>query len=692
MPLRFPGSKSYTDEELNQIEGIQRYYTQDVHTELHEFLQLEEDGKKPRYSATLTDLERQMFQSRIGTGLLAMECENILVNILQYQTSRQNRDLFRSGYLNDPRNLLCELLKHFVVETLSHAEVNPELLITVDKWTTFIHHLTMSSVFKPNSKFDETMEALLVALRNSFRYQVRPALNKHLATSSAREHLHWFIQSAKRVLSHGTQFLYFVLRNSVDTPKNCTIPNIQIGHKPLDVVLSSGSGRLLQAMVLSAPFQKVFPIGYVPGGLSPVAEQLLRANIQTFGTHEDGRVTIPPILAQIAFLEQQQKDARNKKRPSVPAVNQQEIQKSMTEVLPTQFLRGIESGISKPFREKPAVLDEFVKLHELFIRIASLIQLLEQAYSLAGEGGDLLVYGVTRKNVARLVVDYTLLSNAVRESIYIIEKHADGLYQHLVRENVQAKSVWKFNYMQVSSISMLLNEDLEKCHEAAYRVRQQATQYSLTMQQRLEQLRGNLNSFITDTDNFSKEIRSVLQLKGAEQADLLLDAEIPQSSILDSFGIQYSNYIDYETDDDSNIVELPTDKEPSSKRAAVKKIFKGEPSESRNPPPEPEIPPQKKEKRKREIPAMRITEIRPGLHPLSGISTQISGCGFSDYLVLKVGNTVIEGHYVQDDGPRKIISFASPPSDKEGTKKIRIINPDGETAIASITYYDETQA
>ena len=194
MPLRNPLTGRYTDEEMGEMEAIQRFYTQDIHPELHEFLQMkEEDERIPRFGATPVDMERTMFQSRLGTGLLCMEAENVLVNVLQYQTSRLNRGTFSSGYLNDPRNLLCEVLKHFAVETLSHAEVNPDLKDLVEKWSTFIHHLAMAGVFRAG-KNAETMEALLISVRNSFRYQIRPSMMKHLSTSSAREHLHWFIQ------------------------------------------------------------------------------------------------------------------------------------------------------------------------------------------------------------------------------------------------------------------------------------------------------------------------------------------------------------------------------------------------------------------------------------------------------------------------------------------------------------------
>ena len=196
MPLRNPLNKMrYTEDEYNQMEALQRYYQQDVHSEIHEFLQWSEgDDHVPRFASTTTDLERSMFQSRLGTGLLAMEAENILVNVLQYQTSRHNRDTFRNGYLNDPRNLLCEVLKHFAVETLSHSEVNPNVLEIVDKWIRFIHHITISGIFRAGSRSEETMEAMLVGIRNVFRYSLRPVIVNHNSNSCAREHLHWFIQ------------------------------------------------------------------------------------------------------------------------------------------------------------------------------------------------------------------------------------------------------------------------------------------------------------------------------------------------------------------------------------------------------------------------------------------------------------------------------------------------------------------
>ena len=198
---------------------------------------------------------------------------------------------------------------------------------------------------------------------------------------------------------------------------------------------------------------------------------------------------IPPLIAQISHQEQMEKEAATKSKRAVST-----LAKSPLELSPVTFLAKPNSGIARPFWDKPELLEEFIRLHELFIRIASLIELLNKAYALSGEGGNILIYGFARKQMASLVVDYTLLSNAVRDSVFIIEQHADGLYQHLVRENLPSYATWKLNYIQVSEISILLAEDLDKGHQAANRVREQATSYALTLRSRIDRKSTRLNS------------------------------------------------------------------------------------------------------------------------------------------------------------------------------------------------------
>ena len=439
---------------------------------------------------------------------------------------------------------------------------------------------------------------------------------------------------------------------------------------PLARVLRTNSGRLLQAMVLSTPFQKVFPIGYVPGGISKVTEQLLRANTNSLDTDDNGKVLIPRLICQIVRQDHLDRFQKKKQNIQLPPFRED----------PAFFLKGPLSGIAYPFWEKPILLEEFVKLHELFIRVAALIQLLEQAYSLAGDGGDLLVYGVTRKHVAGLVVDYTLLSNAIRDSIQVIEQHADGLYQHLVRQKPKDNNPvlkWKLNYMQVSSIAMLLSDDLNKCHEAAYRVREHATSYSLTLQSRIDNLKNNLNAFVTDTDEFSKELRNVLQLKGSTAADQLLEAELPRCNQLDStFGIQFLDLEDY-SDTESRVLK-------AEKRKLVFHKRDGSISD--------DIDPKTGITVVEEEPTMYISGISPGVHPLTGTQTKVSGSGFKDGVIIKVGNIIIKGAYIQDEGTRKVISFLSPSVSEPCTKTLQVINPDGATYSSPIVYVDLGEA
>lgn len=682
MPLRNPfKSKKYTNGEFIEMEALQRFYRQDVAEELHPYLSMsDDDDHVPRFASTVTDLERSAFQTRIGSGSLAMEAENLLVNVLQYQRGRHNRDAFRNGYLNDPRNLLCELFKDFAVK-LSVMEIKKDTLDEIDSFIRFIHHITMSSVFVGGVTSEETIEAMLIGIRNTLRYQVRPTIVKQIAAACSREHLQWFIQSAKRVLSHGVQFLYFVLRDTENTPRNCTIPNLQAGKRPISRVIRTHSGRLLQALVLSAPYQQVFPVGYVAGGLDPFGQRLLESNIESFGMAGQGKVIVPLVVAQLLHQTpgynppqaqaQSQSQAESKGRSksrtlSSPAQSPQgssakELQ--VRELMPHVFLGQDEnSGIARPFRRKKELLEAFVKFHELLLKVASLIQLLEQAKSLAGEGGDLLVYGVARRQVTGIVVDFILLGSSLRDCMNLIEQSADGFYQHLVRENKRTHMTWKENYLQVSNVAMLLADDLDSCHDAANRVRQEATNYGMTdMRSRLQKLRGTMAAFIKDSEGFSKDLRGVLQLKGS----------IPdESAYLDSIsrldGIMFS----YDTSDDSSL-ENQSDSESDNESTAVTMRLRTV-----------EVKPGPRQ-------GIEIRGVSPAMQTLEGCNTQVTGVGIMPEARIFMDEEEIKDVYFHEEAGTQVLTFKSPAVDTPGKRSFSVVNPDGtKDDNGQIVFYD----
>ena len=644
MPLRNPFSpKQYTDEEYYQIQSLQRFYIQDIDTDLHQFLQMsEEDDRTPRYASTRTDLERGTFQSRIGTSSLAMEAENLLVNVLQYQRSRYN-DSFRNGYWNDPRNLLCEVIKTWVVDTLSHQLVNDKCLEDVDKWIKFIHHITMSSTFPPGKFGIETMEAMLVSFRNSLRYQVRPAILNELRSHTSREHLQSFIHATKRVLSHGIQFLYFALRDTKDTPTNCTVPNLQIGCILMDKVLQTSSGRLLQTVVLTNSYLEVFPVGYVPGGRDHDTELILDTHTDNPFEFKEGKPIIPSILLELYPLFY-----KPKKNKILTIEERQIILENYR--LPIKFFDNDYSGIAKPFRNKQQLLENFLLLHCYLVKLATFVKLLEQAKSLSGEGGDLLIYGIARKSVASLISDFNILSNCIRDASFTIEKYADGLYQQIIRENKNSESQWKQNYLLVSGISMLFNEDLDNCHRLASKIRQQATCYSLSLKE--GQLKQNLNIFVNETSSFSSELKQLLSIPETidEIEDNLL---IPTVTTLKMTYPANEEVVNPNTSsDDSDQVN----------------IF------------------EKREERKNPT-ILEIISISPTYIPTNGnVKVQVYCKGITRASIVHIENDLVEETFNAVEDVNQNISFISPIFATPGERVVRVTNPDGSYAQTTIQY------
>jgi hypothetical protein len=62
MPLRFD-KKKYSDEEMVQMEAVQRFYKHDISETLHQYLLMSPDEPTlPRYTPSPVDFQRATFQ------------------------------------------------------------------------------------------------------------------------------------------------------------------------------------------------------------------------------------------------------------------------------------------------------------------------------------------------------------------------------------------------------------------------------------------------------------------------------------------------------------------------------------------------------------------------------------------------------------------------------------------------------
>jgi hypothetical protein len=246
---------------------------------------------------------------------------------------------------------------------------------------------------------------------------------------------------------------------------------------------------------------------------------------------------------------------------------------------------------------------------------------------------------------------------------------------------------------------------LDKGHQAANRVREQATSYALTLRSRMETLQDDMLSFAEGTEHFSRELRGILHIQNSEAMDELMEAEQIPNNLIDSIhGISFSTPAISHSDSESESELLRRDGPALVPIAAASKDGKGRAGKGASlTAPQPEVAApvpkveevidynyhDKKSVSSRPLSVLQISEIKPGLHPLGGTSTRVTGEGFHEGVQVKIGRVVIDGIYVQDDGPRQVILFKSPPMNVEGPQELLLRNPDGATTKTIIQYFDD---
>lgn len=215
----------------------------------------------------------------------------------------------------------------------------------------------------------------------------------------------------------------------------------------------------------------------------------------------------------------------------------------------------------------------------------------------------------------------------------------------------------------MSNVAMLLADDLDSCHEAANRVRQEATNYGMTdMRTRLHKLRGTMAAFIKDSEGYSKDLRGVLQLKGAGVPD--------ESAFLDTISRVDGLLFSYDTSDDSSL-ENQSDSESDSESGSVTMRLRTV-----------EVKPGPRQ-------GIEIRGVSPAMQTLEGCNTQVTGVGIMPEARIFMDEEEIKDVYFHEEAGTQVLTFKSPAVDTPGKRSFSVVNPDGtKDANGQIVFYD----
>jgi hypothetical protein len=487
--------RSFTKSERQRLELIQSIYRECVEgKELPVQLRLEK--KKPQYKAGVRDFVATTWINQMGKGVLKPMCEAIVNEICEYQKERSER-VFGSGYRDDPYVLFLEEIKDWITQRVSVLDCNIEARDMLKARIRYMDHvLSEANLFDPFPTHKSTMQQVVTRSKRILKYEMLPIVEAEIAHSSAREDLRQLQISVSAALSHLVSFLYNIFRSG-SGPVTITISKLRtpVGEK-YEKIKQNRAGYLLHRLMNSGLFSSVFLDDHfqLEDERKAVADGMTNQRLDVVSSNDfldaRGNVRIPKWLLE--FVQDP------KERAAI----------DLTNVFDHE-----DSGVESFFRGKAMITGCFLRCHGLAQELAKFVLVVEKAHRLAGQGGDLLVYGVANAQVNAMLQTYESLSRAVRQQVDRLNQMAEIHFEQLVNDNQarESSSKWVKHFKKVSFTLELLDGDLQRADEAALHVRAQAN--ALTLHQRLQKAKTETENFVVQAEGYSRHVAGVLGIE-----------------------------------------------------------------------------------------------------------------------------------------------------------------------------------
>lgn len=371
--------------------------------------------------------------------------------------------------MNDPRTLLLEEFKDWAMRSLAPASCTTEAtLIEVRRRHSYVLRLQhgQQGLFHSGSG-ERSLMGTLKDVRSVIETRILPTIETERAHSSAREQLHTLEARGTDGLMHGVQFLFYVLRNTANTPGDCTISNLQSQqHAGMKDAMQSKSGQMLQVLLNTPSFKELFPESVNNEPLlpyeNPVQTLLLTSDEQEEMTKTavfcttDAKPMVPKVLTKNI-------------RPTSNALATTASSTGESIVItPKEFLNQSNAGVVTLRTEAASdAYDIFTKLHGLLKLLADLLVSCRKARQLAGPGGDLLVYGPGGEAVRHLMQSLEAVQAEIGREVSKLTRIG---VRELDRLKPNQEKAWRYSFSKVLPLENYLAHDFAACVEPIQRI------------------------------------------------------------------------------------------------------------------------------------------------------------------------------------------------------------------------------
>lgn len=427
-------------------------------------------AKKDHFEAT--DMNKQLNQ-----GPLRVCAGNIVIKICVYQQERHSRSI-GAGSLDDPINLLLEEVKHWAIHTLSAFSYGDDLKRQVNCRIDYLKMLEKSDDLFPSSRtgdlhFGATLLEVLERLQ-----EAKIDIQATLDSASAEKELEQLVFSAKNLVQHVTQYVYFIFRS--EASDDFTFENVRHPHqtdKRMQNALKTRTGEFLLLLLNSIPFLRLFPDEKAPELSAPVHSTAL---------------VIPPVPETF------------QKNPFVSK-----------DLLPTKENQA-DYGIYSAFLACPNIIASFIELHALLLELGHFTLICGDLKGLARWGGDILIYGLTNQSVALFMQSYFNLINSISIQLGSIRHLTQSTYK--AQKKAASHDEWLKSYNKAESIYSEIEKDKLLCDRYASDILAKAGR-GIDENQR-KKIQAQIMTVLGSVAGFSQRMHSLFSGDETERAQL----------------------------------------------------------------------------------------------------------------------------------------------------------------------------
>lgn len=361
-------------------------------------------------------------------GHLRIYAENLLRIICDWQKKEYDKFFFNKVDTWHPISSVLYEMSNWAVKTLSVASCIT-FETEVKNRIKYIKSLERCPHFSINEK------NIFFQIRNELERNVLRHIIKEIAQSSAFQDLDQLYSASEKLLIHGVQYLFYILKDKNDNIQNCTIENLRSPSKgsPLESALKKYPGKWLKLLVSSLAFSEA-----VPQGNNNRANVDIKINQNSFIQMDDSafNMTIDELKVKVSIDEISKK-----------------------------------SDIYEEFINESCI-QNFILLLGLLEELAKFLYFCRILQKLAGFGGDALIYGVSSRPVKKAMIAYIHLIENISEFLSKLHDLCEDSYGDLLSKG--KNSNWLENFNHASTLHEQVQNDLTLARQWTNAVYQKA--------------------------------------------------------------------------------------------------------------------------------------------------------------------------------------------------------------------------